>query len=35
MSFTIIENDVFGTGKIPKGNYLIYSNATWDLEEEK
>lgn len=34
LSFNIVENDVFGTGKIPSGEYLIYSNATWELRKK-
>ncbi|VXC31254.1 conserved hypothetical protein [Flavobacterium sp. 9AF] len=30
-TFSIIEDDVFKTGRIPKGNNIIYSNAEWEL----
>lgn len=32
--FTIFENDVYNTGRIPKGNNIIYSNAKWEFEKE-
>jgi lipopolysaccharide transport system ATP-binding protein len=31
ISFTIVENDVYKTGRIPKGRLITYSNATWEL----
>jgi len=32
ISFIIIEKDVYGTGKIPKGNYIVFFNSKWDLK---
>ena len=31
-NFSIVENDVFKTGRIPKGTNIIYSNAKWELK---
>lgn len=31
LAFTVVPNDVYGTGRIPKGNYIIYSKAIWEL----
>ncbi|UGS20572.1 ABC transporter ATP-binding protein [Flavobacterium cyclinae] len=31
LGFSIIPTDIYGTGKIPKGNFYIYSKATWEL----
>ena len=31
ISFKVIESDVFGTGKIPNGNYIVYFNSNWNL----
>lgn len=33
LRFTIIEDDIFNTGHIPKGNFINYTNATWEIEE--
>nr|WP_294936590.1 ABC transporter ATP-binding protein [uncultured Flavobacterium sp.] len=32
LGFSIVPNDIYNTGRIPKGNFFIYSNAKWDLE---
>ena len=32
IGFNVIPNDIYGTGRIPKGNYLIYSKAKWELK---
>lgn len=32
ISFSIVANDIYQTGKIPKGNFLIFSNAQWELK---
>lgn len=32
--FTIVENDVFNTGKIPNGNNIVFSKAKWELNQE-
>lgn len=34
LSFTVVANDVFQTGKIPKGNFLLFSQAKWDLKKQ-
>jgi len=34
IGFSIIPNDIFGTGRIPKGNFFTYSNAKWELKEK-
>ncbi|WP_130734316.1 ABC transporter ATP-binding protein [Flavobacterium sp. J27] len=34
LGFSIIPNDIYGTGRIPKGNLFIYSNALWELNQE-
>jgi lipopolysaccharide transport system ATP-binding protein len=31
ISFKVIESDVFETGKIPIGNYIVYFNSDWNL----
>lgn len=31
ISFTIVANDIYKTGRIPKGKYVIYSKAEWGL----
>ncbi|MCL6294662.1 ABC transporter ATP-binding protein [Jejuia spongiicola] len=31
ISFAVVENDVYKTGRIPKGKLITYSNATWEL----
>ncbi len=31
ISFTVVENDVYKTGRIPKGRLITYSNALWEL----
>ena len=31
ISFKVIESDVFETGKIPNGNYIVYFNSDWNL----
>lgn len=33
IGFSIIPTDVYGTGRIPKGNFYIYSNAKWELSQ--
>ena len=34
IGFTIIPDDIYGTGKIPKGNFLTYSKSIWELKEK-
>jgi len=34
LGFSIIPNDVYGTGRIPKGNFHIYSEARWELNQK-
>jgi lipopolysaccharide transport system ATP-binding protein len=35
LSFNIIESDIYHTGKIPSGNYLLFSNdSKWELVKE-
>lgn len=35
LSFNIVENDIYQTGKIPAGNYIIFSNKSkWELVKE-
>lgn len=34
IGFTILPTDIFNTGKIPKGNFINYSNAIWKLKEK-
>lgn len=34
IGFTIVPNDVYGTGRIPKGNLFIYSDAKWELNQQ-
>ncbi len=31
LGFSIVPNDIYGTGRIPKGNLFIYSEAKWEL----
>lgn len=31
--FTIVENDIYQTGRIPKGNNIVYSKAKWELNQ--
>jgi lipopolysaccharide transport system ATP-binding protein len=31
LRFTVAEDDVFGTGNIPKGNFINYASATWEI----
>ncbi|MCG1036599.1 ABC transporter ATP-binding protein [Polaribacter sargassicola] len=33
IGFNVVPNDIYGTGRIPKGNYLIYSKAKWELNQ--
>lgn len=34
IGFSIVPNDVYGTGRIPKGNLLMYSEAKWELNQK-
>lgn len=34
LGFTVIPNDVYGTGRIPKGNLYVYSDAKWELNQK-
>lgn len=34
LGFSIIPNDIYGTGRIPKGNLFIYSDARWELSQK-
>jgi lipopolysaccharide transport system ATP-binding protein len=35
LSFNIIESDIYHTGKIPSGNYLLFSNdSKWELVKD-
>jgi lipopolysaccharide transport system ATP-binding protein len=31
LGFSVTPNDIYGTGRIPKGNLFIYSDAKWEL----
>lgn len=33
LNFQVLAKDVFNTGKIPRGNFIMFSKATWDLKE--
>ena len=32
IKFSVFENDVFNTGKIPKGNFINYYISEWSIE---
>ncbi len=32
--FTIVEDDIYQTGRIPKGNNILYSKAKWELSQK-
>ena len=34
LGFTVVPNDVYGTGRIPKGNLYVYSDAKWELNQK-
>jgi len=34
LGFSIVPNDVYGTGRIPKGNLFMYSEAKWELNQK-
>lgn len=33
MKFSVVENDIFNTGRIPKGNFINYANVVWEINE--
>ncbi len=33
IGFNILANDIYKTGRVPKGNMVIFSNAIWELKE--
>ena len=34
IGFSIVPTDVYGTGRIPKGNLYVYSEAKWELNQK-
>ena len=32
VNFDITKSDVYGTGKIPKGNFINFNNGAWELK---
>jgi lipopolysaccharide transport system ATP-binding protein len=32
LSFNVVANDVYGTGRIPKGRFVAFSNSNWEIE---
>lgn len=34
IGFSVIPTDIYGTGRIPKGNFYVYSKAIWELKRK-